>query len=82
MAFVICWIDSDEDVIIMTKNSCRKCTETKLGAKIIKEWKIEREEIRETAKYLRRKPFQVKCECISNITADSTLKDDNNNTNE
>jgi len=38
--FWMCWVDSNDDVIIITKTSCITCLERKLNLKVVKKWSI------------------------------------------
>ena len=61
--YIICLVNTSEDVVIMTESSCKKCLYDKTGIIILRSFSITTDEISETKKYIQRKPFNVNCIC-------------------
>lgn len=61
MAFLLLLLDTPQDFALVKPDSCKRCTEMKLGAKILRSFRISKQEFKEC----RRddvKGFNVKCE--------------------
>ncbi len=61
--YYLCLVNTNEDLLIITKESCIICLETKLKLTVLKKWSFSKKEVSEIRSYLRRRPIRVRCIC-------------------
>ena len=60
--YILCLLSTDEDMVILTKQSCQKCCERKLKTRILKTWNLDKTEVIPFKK-LKVRILDVSCDC-------------------
>jgi len=63
LGYTLVLVNSDDDIILTTKNMCRKCFSSKLSVEILKEYDISEEKSSEYLKDPLIRKVKIVCEC-------------------